>query len=118
MSSRPVDDFLVLAETGNFSRAAQARHVTQPAFSRRVRALEEWLGVSLFDRSTHPVTLTETGQWFKAVATEIRRRDAERYAEFTKAQAAYLKPYIDLAKELGMIPQKCQQQCPQQWGGL
>jgi DNA-binding transcriptional LysR family regulator len=33
--------------SGNFSRAADERHMTQPAFSRRVRALEEWLGVDL-----------------------------------------------------------------------
>ncbi|RZJ15346.1 MAG: LysR family transcriptional regulator [Haliea sp.] len=71
-----LEDFLALAESGNFSRAASERNMTQPAFSRRVRALEEWLGVALFDRSTHPVTLTETGQWFKAVAVEILARVA------------------------------------------
>ena len=46
-----LDDFMALAASGNFSRAAEERHMTQPAFSRRVRALEEWLGVDLFDRS-------------------------------------------------------------------
>lgn len=71
-----LEDFLVLAATGNFSRAASERHMTQPAFSRRVRALEEWLGVALFDRSTHPVTLTETGQWFRPVAQDILARVA------------------------------------------
>jgi len=71
-----LEDFLVLAATGNFSRAATERHMTQPAFSRRVRALEEWLGVALFDRSTHPVTLTETGQWFRPVAQDILARVA------------------------------------------
>ena len=45
-----VDDFLALAATGYFSRAAEERHMTQPAFSRRIRALEEWLGAELFDR--------------------------------------------------------------------
>jgi DNA-binding transcriptional LysR family regulator len=50
--------------------------MTQPAFSRRVRALEEWLGVALFDRSGHPVTLTEAGQWFRTVAHEILNRVA------------------------------------------
>jgi DNA-binding transcriptional LysR family regulator len=71
-----LDDFLVLAETGNFSRAASERNMTQPAFSRRVRALEEWLGVMLLDRTTHPATLTETGQWFRSVAQEILARVA------------------------------------------
>ena len=43
-------DFLALAELKSFSRAADARNVTQPAFSRRVRALEEWVGTRLFSR--------------------------------------------------------------------
>ncbi len=38
-------------ESGNFSRAAQARSIAQPAFSRHIRSLEEWVGVDLFDRS-------------------------------------------------------------------
>ena len=37
----------------------------QPAFSRRIRALEEWLGADLFDRSTQPARLTEVGEWFR-----------------------------------------------------
>ena len=69
-----LDDFLVLAETGNFSRAAEERHLTQPAFSRRVRALEEWLGTELFDRSGQPATLTPAGEWFGTVARELRAR--------------------------------------------
>lgn len=71
-----LEDFLVLAATGNFSRAAEQRHMTQPAFSRRIRSLEEWLGVALFDRSSQPAALTETGQWFRAVAQEILARVA------------------------------------------
>jgi LysR family transcriptional regulator, hypochlorite-specific transcription factor HypT len=71
-----LDDFLALAASGNFSRAAEERHMTQPAFSRRIRALEEWLGVVLFDRTTHPATLTETGEWFRSVAQEILGRVA------------------------------------------
>ena len=70
-----LDDFLTLAASGSFSRAAQERHMTQPAFSRRVRALEDWLGVVLFDRSTQPATLTEAGEWFRAGRAD--RRDGE-----------------------------------------
>ncbi|HXO95917.1 MAG TPA: LysR family transcriptional regulator, partial [Chthoniobacterales bacterium] len=69
-----LEDFLALMDCGNFSRAAELRHVTQPAFSRRIRALEHWVGVDLFERDTHPVTLTEAGHRFRLVAEEILRR--------------------------------------------
>jgi DNA-binding transcriptional LysR family regulator len=55
-------DFKALAETGSFSRAAFVRNVTQPAFSRRIRALEDWAGAPLFQRGTTPVTLTDAGR--------------------------------------------------------
>lgn len=54
-----IEDFIAIVEYGSFSRAAKARFVTQPALSRRVRALEEWLGVDLIDRSKQPVQLTK-----------------------------------------------------------
>lgn len=69
-----LEDFLALAATGNFSRAAEDRHMTQPAFSRRVRALEEWLGVELFDRSTQPARLTAAGEWFRPQAEDLLAR--------------------------------------------
>lgn len=58
-------DFLSLAESGNFSRSAQERRVTQPAFSRRIKTLEAWLGAELFDRGTYPTTLTPAGKRFR-----------------------------------------------------
>ena len=82
-----LEDFAALAATGNFSRAAEDRHSSQPAFSRRIRALEEWVGFNLFDRSSHPVKLTETGEWFVLVAQELNQRvarvpgDAKKVAE-------------------------------------
>jgi len=69
-----LEDFLALVDSGNFSRAAELRHVTQPAFSRRIRALEDWVGVDLFERDSHPVTLTEAGHRFRPVAEELLRR--------------------------------------------
>ncbi|VTU19506.1 LysR substrate-binding domain-containing protein [Variovorax sp. RA8] len=84
-----LDDFLALAATGNFSRAADDRHSSQPAFSRRIRALEEWIGADLFDRSSQPATLTEVGEWFAGVAQELNARvarlpgDAKKIAEAT-----------------------------------
>lgn len=79
-----LEDFLALAATGNFSRAAEDRHMTQPAFSRRVRALEEWLGTELFDRSSQPARLTAAGEWFKGIAqgllAQIARLPGEAHA--------------------------------------
>ncbi|WP_207540623.1 LysR family transcriptional regulator [Sabulicella rubraurantiaca] len=56
-----LEDFLALAEHRNFSRAAEARNVTQPAFSRRIQALEAWVGTPLVLRSPRGVTLSAAG---------------------------------------------------------
>src|SRR4051812_15358447 len=66
-----LEDFLALAASGHFSRAAEERHMTQPAFSRRIRALEEWLGADLLDRSTQPARLTAAGEWFRETAQQL-----------------------------------------------
>ena len=63
-----LQDFLALVRTGNFSKAATERHVTQSAFSRRIQALEDWVGAPLFDRSGHPVELTGAGQQLLPIA--------------------------------------------------
>lgn len=74
MDIKWLEDFLALAETRNFSRAAAQRNVTQPAFSRRIRALESWLGNELFDRAAYPTALTPAGKAFRDVATELLRQ--------------------------------------------
>lgn len=68
-----LEDYLTLAETLNFSRAAELRHVTQPAFSRRIRALEGWVGADLFARTTHGVALTPAGEHFHGQAEVLTR---------------------------------------------
>ncbi|WCS23174.1 LysR family transcriptional regulator [Methylobacterium sp. NMS14P] len=68
-----VRDFLALAEHRTFSRAAEARHVTQPAFSRRIRALEEWVGTPLFLRSAQGAILTAAGARFQPDAEDLMR---------------------------------------------
>jgi len=83
-----LEDFLALAASGNFSRAAQDRHMTQPAFSRRIRALEEWLGATLFDRSQQPTRLTSTGQWFDGIAKDMLTRAAKIPGEALAFNAA------------------------------
>ncbi len=58
MELKWLDDYIALIETGSFSAAAQRRHVSQPAFSRRIQMLEDWLGVTLIDRARKPLQFT------------------------------------------------------------
>ncbi len=57
-------DFVVLAQTRNFSRAAEIRHVSQPAFSRRIKMLESKLDCKLVNRLHQPLQLTTSGEIF------------------------------------------------------
>jgi DNA-binding transcriptional LysR family regulator len=74
MDSDWLEDFLALLDCGGFSRAAEKRAVSQPSFSRRIRALEDWVGAVLIDRSTHTIRLTPAGERFRTVAEETLRR--------------------------------------------
>lgn len=69
-----LEDFLALVEHQHFGRAAEARNVSQPAFSRRVRLLEDWLGAPLFNRDTHRVALTAAGEQWRPTAEDLLRR--------------------------------------------
>jgi DNA-binding transcriptional LysR family regulator len=68
-----LEDFLSLAEQTNVSRAAEARNVSQPAFSRRIRAREEWIGTPLFVRGTQGANLTRAGLHFLPLAEDLMR---------------------------------------------
>lgn len=71
METKWLEDFVSLAETRSFSRSAQLRHVTQPAFSRRIQALEAWAGTDLVDRSSYPTRLTAAGTTLYEQALEV-----------------------------------------------
>ena len=71
METKWLEDFVSLAETRSFSRSAQLRHITQPAFSRRIQALEAWAGIDLVDRSSYPTRLTPAGETFHSQALEV-----------------------------------------------
>lgn len=51
------EDILAIADTGSLSKAAERRNLTQSAFSRRIRAIEDVLGVELLDRTRKPTQL-------------------------------------------------------------
>ena len=72
-----LEDFLTLAEERNFSRAAQRRNITQPAFGRRIRSLERWVGASLFARTTAGTALSPAGEQFQGYV-QVSVRDLYR----------------------------------------
>lgn len=74
MDLRWLKGFTALARTGSFSGAASETHVSQPAFSRRIKAMEQWAGVPLIDRSSWPTRLTPAGRRFVEVAREVDDR--------------------------------------------
>jgi DNA-binding transcriptional LysR family regulator len=61
MELRQLEYFVAVAETANFTRAAERVHISQPGVSAQIRALEHELGQPLFDRSGKTVRLTEAG---------------------------------------------------------
>ena len=71
VSTRQLRAFLTLAAEHNFTRAASASHLSQPAFSVLIRQLEESMGVRLFDRSTRRVELTAEGAEFEIAARRL-----------------------------------------------
>lgn len=58
MDTEWMQDVLVLLEEGNMTRAAARRNVTQPAFSRRIRSFEDWLGSAIIDRKTNRIDIS------------------------------------------------------------
>jgi DNA-binding transcriptional LysR family regulator len=71
MEIKWIEDFVALSQHQSFSRAAEIRNVTQSGFSRRIQALEQWVGADLVDRSGYPPTLTDAGRLFKEVAEDV-----------------------------------------------
>ncbi|MBP6536474.1 MAG: LysR family transcriptional regulator, partial [Xylophilus sp.] len=81
MQLKWLEDFIVLAQERSFTRAAELRHVTHPAFGRRIRALEAWAGTPLVERGGGPVTLTPAGQSFLDTAGQMVRNLTQSHEE-------------------------------------
>ena len=73
MDTQNLRAFLLVAETGSFSLAAEKLHLTQPAVSKRIALLEDQLGAGLFDRIGRNVSLTEAGEALLPHAKSVQR---------------------------------------------
>ncbi len=94
MEIRWLEDFRALARTRHFSRAADEQNITQPTFSRRIKMLEEEMGVMLIDRETLPLSLTPAGKLFLEAADQITRvlkETREACQDLERAEAEKLR---------------------------
>lgn len=71
MELRVLNYFLIVAREENITKAAQLLHLTQPTLSRQLMQLEEELGVQLFRRGKHSISLTEDGMLLRRRAQEL-----------------------------------------------
>ncbi len=71
MNSKQLQYAVVLARVRNFSLAAEELGITQPAFSKQIIALENQLGIKLFERGTSPILLTAAGEFFVEKAKRL-----------------------------------------------
>lgn len=74
MNLRQLRYFLEIAQLRSFTRAAEVLHISQPALSRQIRAIEEELGSAVFTRFDRGVTLTQTGELLRDHATDLLKR--------------------------------------------
>src|ERR1700730_5720615 len=94
MELRQIRSFLSIAETLHFGRTAQLIHISQPALSLQIRALEEDVGVRLFERNRRKTTLTAAGVAFRddAVRAFSQLDQAIHRARLAASGKAGLRP--------------------------
>ena len=95
MTLQELKYLVALADHGHFGRAAEACFITQSTLSTQIKKLEDFLGVTLFDRSLKHVTPTPTGREILAVARNIieeseRIRELARHAQNPMARTLHL----------------------------
>ncbi|MBQ3505530.1 MAG: LysR family transcriptional regulator [Clostridia bacterium] len=78
---RHKDYILTIYEVGGFTKAAEKLFVSQPSLSATVKRVEDRIGAPIFDRSTSPIALTETGRKYIQYAMQMKsiEEDFERF---------------------------------------
>ena len=86
MELRVLRYFLAVAREENITKAAELLHVTQPTLSRQLAELEDELGVTLFDRKSHKIRLTQDGLLLQSSAREIVELADKTRAQFQQEE--------------------------------
>lgn len=85
LSLHALEQFVALARTRNFTRAAEELHLSQPALSRAIQKLEDQLGQPLFERKPREVLLTDLGELLHERAREILQLVEDTFSELAEA---------------------------------
>ena len=88
--------FVTVAETGNFTRAAERLHLTQPAITVQVRRLEESVGKALFERNSQFARLTKDGEVMLGYAKELLE-------VIDRARRQFAQPPLEGSVRFGMV---------------
>lgn len=99
MTLQELKYLVALADHGHFGRAAEACFITQSTLSTQIKKLEDFLGVTLFDRSLKRVTPTPTGREILAAARNIVEE-----SERIRALARHAQDPMTRTLHLGVIP--------------
>ncbi|WP_147822515.1 LysR family transcriptional regulator [Salidesulfovibrio onnuriiensis] len=108
MELRQLKYFLAVAEEASFTRAAERVHIAQPPLSRQIKNLEEELGVRLFVRERHGVSLTAEGKYLLGVAEEVLHK-----LDIAKTSLEGMREGRIGRLAIGFIPAATQSQFPQ-----
>lgn len=112
MELRWLEDFIALARTRHFSRAAEQQNVTQPTFSRRIKLLEEEMGTTLVNRQTLPLSLTPAGEEFLSLCHDVSQRVTEgrrRLTQLAEQQSGQLRLATPQSLLVHFVPQWLEQ---------
>ena len=101
MNSRQLEYFLAVAHELNFTKAAESMYVSQTAVTQQIKALEEQLGVSLFERTKKKVVLTPAGNVFLQEATLLLKRMQTAIERTREASSGFIGS-LDIGFSIGI----------------
>lgn len=101
MNSRQLEYFLAVAKNLNFTKAAEQMYVSQTAVTQQIKALEEQLGVSLFERTKKKVILTPAGKVFQKEAARVLAR-MDIAVERTRQASSGFMGTLDIGFSVGV----------------
>lgn len=122
MNTLQIDYFLMIADSESFTAAAQKLHISQPAVSRVIAALENELGCVLFDRQNHKAAvLTPAGRMFYDTFHQIRQSISDtiqKVNELTETKSGTFSIGVRSGLDISMLVAKLLERFSQRYPGI